>query len=64
MLFLIYNLNICRLQSRCCHLNTGSLRLLNHACFEHFPLFQQLAVIKIYVPRPSINERALRLELV
>lgn len=48
----------------CCESNAGSLRLLNHACFEHFPRFQQLAVIKIYVARPSINERALRLRLV
>jgi hypothetical protein len=39
----------------------SSLCLLNHVCFERFPRIQQLAVIKIYVARPSINERALRL---
>lgn len=32
--------------------------------FRTFSQFQQLAVIKIYVARPSINERALRLRLV
>lgn len=37
----------------------GTSRHLNHACFERFPRFQQLALMEIYVARPSINERAL-----